>query len=191
METWTRFPELSLDKTKVAVIGQSKGALKNDVLKKANDVGKHLAEKHCVLYTGGSTGYPYEAVKGCSEAGGEAIGISPAINEEHHIEEYGFPVEGFTQLEYTGKGIPERNFDLISKADAVILIGGKIGSLNEFTLAFHKGSVIGVLMDSGGVANMIQEVATVCSNGDEKENIIYSASPEELVEQVLGKIKNG
>ena len=178
-------------KPKIAVIGQSIEPLKKDVMKKARELGKLLAQQRCILFTGGSTGYPYEAVKGCFEDEGETVGLSPAINEEHHKEEYGFPVERFTRLEFTGKGIPERNYDLIDKADAVIMIGGKIGTLNEFTLAFHKKKVIGVLEGSGGIANMIQEIATVCDNSDEKENIIYSSSPEEIITKVLEKLKNG
>lgn len=178
-------------KPKIAVIGQSLEPLKKDVLKKARRIGELLAENHCELFTGGSLGYPYAAVKGCFEKEGETVGISPAINEEHHKEEYGFSIENFTRIEYTCKGIPERNHELIEKADAVIMISGKIGTLNEFTLAFHKGKIIAVLVGSGGVTNMIKEIASVCNIGDEKENIIYSKSPDEIVSMILEQLKNG
>ena len=182
-------------KPRIVIIGQGSEPLKNDVLKKAKRIGELLAENHCELFTGGSNGYPYEAVKGCHEKEGETVGISPAVNEEEHHEEYGFPTEGFTRLEFTGKGIPERNYDLIEKAEAIILVGGKIGTLNEFTLAYHKGKIIGILEGSGGIANMIQEIATVCAKNNtesnETENIIYSESPDEIVSLVLERLKHG
>ncbi len=177
--------------SKIAVIGQSVEPLSKDTMKKAKEIGKLIAKNYCILYTGASTGYPYESVKGAAENNCEIVGVSPAVNEEQHKDEYDFPTEGFTRMDYTGNGIPRRNYDLIEKVDAAIVVGGKIGTLNEFTLAYHKRKVIGVLLGSAGITNLLQEVATVCNIRDEKENIIYSQSPEELVKKVLEKVKNG
>ena len=71
----------------------------------------------------------------------------------------------------------------------------RIRLLNEFTLAYHKGKIIGILEGSGGIANMIQEIATVCAKNNtesnETENIIYSESPDEIVSLVLERLKHG
>jgi len=175
-------------KPKIAIIGQGAEPLKNDVMKKAEVIGALLAKNYCEVFTGAGLGYPLAAAKGAMESGADVTGISPAINEDEHKEEYGFSVDCFSRIEYTGKGIPERNYDLIQKVDAVIMIGGKIGTLNEFTLAYHKGKVIGILEGSTGIVNLMHEIATVCDKNGEKENIIYSESPEELVSKVLERL---
>lgn len=174
---------------RIAVIGQGSGSLKSDISKKAIEIGRILAKEYCILITGACNGYPYEATKGSYAEKGETIGISPAVNEDEHREQYEFPTECFTRIEYTGEGIPKRNMQIIERADAIIMIGGKIGTLNEFTLAFHKGKVIGVLENSGGITSIIKDISEICNKKDEKEKVIISSSPKDLVQQVLVKIR--
>ena len=97
--------------------------------------------------------------------------------------------ENFTKIEYTNLGIPERNFPLVKEADGIIIISGQTGSLNEFTIAFHYGKVIGILQDSGGITSMIKEIAEICDKRGEIKNIVYSEDPKELVASVLNKLK--
>ena len=93
----------------------------------------------------------------------------------------------FTKIEFTGLGVPGRNFPLVKEADAIIVISGQIGSLNEFTLAFHDAKVIGILENSEGISSLIKEIAETCDKNREKENIVYSPDPKELVELVINK----
>ena len=141
------------------------------------------------MLTGAGNGYPYEAAKGAFSNNGKVFGVSPAKNEEEHINKYNFPTDTFTKIEFTGLGVPGRNFPLVKEADAIVVISGQIGSLNEFTLAFHNSKVIGVLQNSGGITNILQEIATICDKNGEKENIVYSSDPKELVELVLDKFQ--
>jgi len=141
----------------IAVIGQSKGNLNDDVLAKARRIGEHIAANKARLLFGGCMGYPYEAAKGA----GNAVAISPASSVEEHKNKYGFPDD--VEIELTGAGIPGRNLLLVEKADRVIMIGGKIGTLNEFTLAYHLNRPIAVLEESGGVAALVRDIDRKCS----------------------------
>jgi len=171
---------------KIAVCGS--GAISDkEIAKKAFEIGKEIAKNNALLLTGACNGYPYEAVKGAFSLNGNVFGISPAKDEKEHKEKYSFSTENFTEIEYTGLGIPGRNFALIKEADAVIIISGQTGSLNEFTIAFHYGKVIGILKNSGGITDIIENIVEVCNKNDEKENVVYSDG-KEIVKLVLNKL---
>jgi len=173
---------------KISVCG-SNNPVDKEIAKKAFEIGKELANNTILVLTGAGNGYPYEAAKGAFSNDGKVFGVSPAKDEEDHISKYNFPTDAFTKIEFTGLGIPGRNLPLVEEADAIIIISGQIGSLNEFTIAFHESKVIGILKDSGQITNIIEEIAAICNKNGEKENIVYSEDPKELVELVLEKLR--
>jgi uncharacterized protein (TIGR00725 family) len=173
---------------KIAVCGSGMITDKQTA-EKSFEIGKEIAKNNVLLLTGSGNGYPYEAVKGASSVNGKVIGISPAKDKKEHIEKYSFPTQGFAKIEYTGLGIPGRNYPLVKEADAIIIISGQAGSLNEFTIAFHYEKVIGILENSGGITSIIKEIARICDKRGESKNIVYSPEPKELVQLVINKLK--
>ncbi|MBD3164663.1 hypothetical protein GF323_05680 [Candidatus Woesearchaeota archaeon] len=168
---------------KIAVCG-SGTVLDRKTAEIAAEIGKEIAENKHILLTGGCCGYPNEAAKAAFENKGSVIAYSPAKDKKGHAEKYSFPTENFTEIIYTGKGIPGRNLDLVKAADAVIIIGGKAGTLNEFTIAFQLGRRIGVLLGSGGISCKIREIAGIIGKNKDKNNIKYSSGPKELVNEM-------
>ena len=166
---------------KIAVCGASLPPFDKDVLKKAYEIGKEIAVNNRILRFGGCFGYPYEAAKGSFENKGKVIAVSPAKSKEEHIAKYNFPTNNFTEIEYTGLGIPGRNIPLVVGSDAIIIISGQIGTLNEFTIAFHRKKPIGILEGSGGITNIVKEIAKICNRVGEKDNIVYEGEPKRLV----------
>lgn len=156
-----------------------------EVVKKAKEIGKEIAKQGHIILTGGCHGYPKAAAQGAMEEKGKVIAYSPANDEEEHEERYDFPKDCFSQIKYTGLGIPERNFPLVKDADSLIIIGGQTGTLNEFTLAFHEAKPIGVLKGSGGITDLIPQIAEVCNKIGEKDLVVYSDKPKELVEKLM------
>lgn len=174
---------------KIAICGASLPPFDNKILKKAFEIGKEIAANNHILRFGGCLGYPYEAAKGAFEGKGEVVAISPAKSKDEHIAQYKFPHDNFTKIEYTDLGIPGRNIPLVSNSDAIIIISGQIGTLNEFTLAFHLKKPIGVLEGSGGITDIIDEIAKICNRVGEKDRIIYNKKPKKLVEN-LNRLNN-
>ena len=169
---------------KIAVCGASLPPFDKAILKKAYEIGKEIAANTHILRFGGCWGYPYEAAKGAFENKGKAIAISPAKSKDEHINQYKFPHDNFTGIEYTGLGIPGRNIPLVAASDAIIIISGQIGTLNEFTLAFHLKKPIGVLEGSGGITGIAKEISRICSRVGEKDKVIYEKEPKMLVEKL-------
>jgi uncharacterized protein (TIGR00725 family) len=170
-------------KLKVGVIGSGTG-VEQEIGKKSQEIGKEIACMGCILLTGSGSGLPYEAVKGAKEAGGFTIGISPASDLREHAERYKFPTEFFDMLIFTGFGLKGRNVPFIRSCDGVIVISGRIGTLNEFTIAYDEGKVIGVLKGTGGISDSIEDL--VKRSGKKGGKVIYESDPRSLVKDLIG-----
>ena len=72
-------------------------------------------------------------------------------------------------------------------SDAVIVSCGRIGTLNEFTIAFEDKKPIGVLLGTGGMAKEIKELVTKAKRGPGK--IAYDEDPKVLVDKVIRMIE--
>lgn len=155
-------------------------------LEYAKEVGKQIVCNNGVLVTGATTGIPYWAAVGAKEAKGISIGISPAASELAHVKSYKLPTDYFDLIMYTGFDYAGRNLLLIRSSDAVIVVCGRIGTLNEFTIAFEDQKIIGVLEHSGGTADMIRQIVETSQRGPGK--IIYDTDPARLVKKVLAMI---
>jgi len=174
---------------KIAVIGDGFGN-SEEIIDKAKEIGREIARRKAILMTGSCLGYPYATVQGAFEEKGKIIGVSPAKNKEEHVAVYNFPFEEFSETRYTGLGIPGRNLTLIKEADAAIIIGGKIGSLNEFTIAYQFSKVIGVLKRTGGITEIIEKIVNVCDKHDGRDKLlVYDKEPKKLVEKVIKKLE--
>jgi uncharacterized protein (TIGR00725 family) len=150
----------------------------------AESLGAALAKNDCILVTGATTGIPALVASAFRSHGGFAVGVSPAENHRVHVERYGLPDDGADLIVYTGFGYKGRNVINVRCADIVIIFGGATGTLNEFTIAYDEGKVIGVLEGSGGIADHLREVIGFCKK-DCPGVVLFDTEPEKLVARCL------
>lgn len=176
-------------KLKIGVMGSASGPTieSQETIRKAIEVGHHIAQAGCILVTGACPGLPDQAAFGAHQAGGFVIGVSPAFSMKEHTERYKSPSDYYDVLLYTGMGLMERDILNIRSSDAIIIVGGGIGSLNEFTVAYDEGKVIGILTESGGLSNHIPEILKMCDR-EMNERIISCSDPKTLVQNVIRTI---
>ena len=175
-------------KYKICVSGASEtGHCASDALSKAETVGREIAKRGLVLVTGATTGIPYGAAKGAKSEGGIVIGISPAVSKAQHIKTYRLPIDYHDLIIYTGFEYSGRNLLLTRAADAVILLCGRIGTLNEFTDAFEDQKPQGVLLGTGGIAEIIPDIIEKAHRGPGR--VIFSEDPADLVDKILDLIE--
>ena len=173
---------------KICISGGSEGKQVQKVYPLARQVGEAVAKNGHILITGATTGVPYEAAKAAKKAGGSNIGFSPAGSEIEHKKKYRLPNEGlFDHIIYTEAGYAGRNLLMVRSADATIMIDGRVGTLNEFTVAFEENEIVGVLEGSGGTADEVRRILTVAQKGNRK--VIFERDPVKLVEKVIERIK--
>ena len=175
-------------KLKIGVMGSGKVRQSEKVGKLAFDVGKSIAEHNCILINGACMGVPYEASKGAKKRDGFVVGISPAKDMDEHIKHYKFPTNNFDLLIFSGFGFKGRNVLNVSSCDGVIVINGSTGTLNEFSLAYDEGRVIGVLEGSGGITDRVREIVDIC-NKHTGATMIYEKDPKLLVKKVIIAIR--
>ncbi len=177
-----------LSKYKICVSGAAAGQCLINSRKLAYVVGEEIVRQGGILTTGATTGVPFDAARGAKAAGGIVIGFSPAGSPREHAKKYKLPMEFVDVIIYTGSGYAGRNLLLTRGSDAVITICGRMGTLNEFTVAFEDKKIIGVLRESGGTADEIPHILET-AHQDIKAHVIYDHDPKQLVAKVIAAIK--
>ena len=175
-------------KFKICVSGAAEGSCLNpETIEKAKELGRAIAKADCVLVTGATSGLPHYAAMGTKEAGGVSIGFSPASTYQDHVYRYHLPTNYMDLIVYTGFGYSGRNLILTRSADAVIVICGRIGTLNEFTVAFEDRKPLGVLEKSGGMADEIKELTEIAHK--HQCSVLYEPDPEKLVRGLITDLR--
>ncbi|MCX7589521.1 MAG: LOG family protein [Patescibacteria group bacterium] len=178
-------------KYKICVSGAAEtGHFKSDVLKIAEELGREIARHDCILVEGATTGFPFWSAKGAKEEGGTVIGFSPATSEKNHVEQYQLPLDYHDVIVYTGFDYSGRNLILTRAADAVIVGPGRLGTINEFTIAFEDKKPIGILEGDWETDDVLRLLIEKSHRADEmKDKIVFSSNPKEIVEKLLEIIK--
>jgi len=156
-----------------------------NALAMAEKLGQEIVWHNGVIVTGATTGMPYWAAKGAKMAGGVSIGISPAASEIAHIKSYRLPIDYFDLIMYTGFNYSGRNLLLVRSSDAIVITCGRMGTLNEFTIAFEDDKPIGVLDLEGhdGTTDMIKDIIKTAKRGPGK--VVYDKDPKKLIEKLI------
>jgi uncharacterized protein (TIGR00725 family) len=171
------------------VLGSASDSEDSEIGLRATRIGKAVAMHKGVLLSGGCPGYPHAAAKGAASAGGLTIAISPALNHSEHSTVYESPLDSDI-IVYTGMGRRGRNVILVRSADAGIFIGGGMGTLNEFTIAFEDmGSccAIGILSESGGISDRLTDLISVVGKSP-RALLVVDSNPEHLVQRIFKHI---
>jgi uncharacterized protein (TIGR00725 family) len=172
---------------KIAVSGSATDNCSPGAFKKAYEVGRQIALHGCVLVTGATIGVPQWSTRGAKAAGGISIGLSPAVSRQAHVKTYKLPTKYMDLIIYTGFDYSGRNMLMTRSSDGVIVVCGRIGTLNEFTTAFEEKRVVGVLEDTGGISEEIHKILKISKRG--KRFIVFDKDPKKLVQKVILKLK--
>ncbi len=167
----------------ICVSGASKGDSVEQGKQLASDIGAEIARAGHSLLTGATTGLPDVAAHSYKKAGGTmSLGISPASTKVEHILKYRLPVDCYDAVLYTGMHYVGRDALLIGSADAVVSIGGRLGTLHEFTIAMETKTPIGMLQGAGGVSSEIKELMAITKASDDL--VIFDTDPAALIDKL-------
>lgn len=175
---------------KIGVMGSASGAQTEDPIarQKAVELGREIARRGHVFINGACPGLPNDALLGAEEMNGFTVGISPAFSEYEHVHEYLSP-HGHDLVIYTGLGFMERDIINIRSADGVVIVGGGIGTLNEFTIAYDEGRPIGIITNSGGISNSIPHIVEELCRREIPPNIVFDDDPKILLDKLEAAIR--
>jgi uncharacterized protein (TIGR00725 family) len=131
---------------------------------RAEEVGRLLAERGCVVVTGGRDEVMAAAARGAKSAGGTTIGI---LGGESRSDAN----EWIDHVVVTGVG-HGRNLAVAATGDGVIAVGGSWGTLSEI-----------------GFAELLGRPVVILEPGWEVEGVARAETPEEAVEFVLSRAR--
>lgn len=120
---------LRLRKLMIGVIGA--GRATEEGYRQAMEVGGLLAEQNAVLICGGLGGVMEGACRGCSNRGGEAVGILPGGDASD--------ANPYVTLAIPTNMGHARNIIIAHSAQALIAIEGEYGTLSEMAVALKLG----------------------------------------------------
>ena len=137
-----------------------------EAMRAAEEVGRELAKRGCVLVCGGRGGVMEAACRGARAAGGHTIGILPTADRRGMNPYVEFPI-------VTGIGYA-RNTVVVLTGDAVIAIDGSYGTLSEIAhaLEYHKPVVL--------LASW-----TFSRDGHEQPPVIQASDPKDAVDKAI------
>src|SRR3954471_12172864 len=146
----------------ICVSGAAKGGSVEEGRVLAMQLGKAIAKAGHSLMTGATVGLPNYAAEGYKKAGGKmSVGISPASSKVEHVMKYRLPIKAYDTIIYSGLHYVGRDTLLITSSDAVVSVGGRIGTLHEFTIAVETDTPVGFLQGAGGIGDEIRHLIEV------------------------------
>ena len=165
----------------ICVSGAAKGKSVEEGKILAQAAGAAIAKAGHSLLTGATIGLPNYAAEAYKAAGGKmSVGISPAASKIEHVIKYRLPTEAYDTILFTGLHYIGRDSLLINSSDAVVSLGGRLGTLHEFTIAMESDTPIGFLEGTGGISTEIVDILHAAGEQHSK-NVIFSDNPEDLV----------
>ena len=179
---------MDIARIKIGVMGSAGGNMDDDIVERCKEMGRAIADEGCAIVTGGCPGLPHYAVIGCKQNGGMAIGVSPAMSLHEHVELYHSPTDHIDVMIFTGMGLMGREIIGVRSCDIVVIVGGRSGTLGEFAIAYDEGRPIGVLTNTGGVADHIDDFLTVIRK-ETGSRITFDDDPRRLIERCVADFK--
>ncbi|GAC1498549.1 MAG: hypothetical protein NVS1B10_00480 [Candidatus Saccharimonadales bacterium] len=169
----------------ICVSGAAKGDSVEEGKLLAASLGRAIAESGHALMTGATIGLPNYAAEAYKKAGGEmSVGISPAASKVEHVMKYRLPTLAYDTIIYTGLHYVGRDTLLITSSDAVVSIGGRLGTLHEFTIALETDTPIGFLQGAGGISEEIQTLMGLAHPLRQNAMVTFNESPEALITEL-------
>jgi uncharacterized protein (TIGR00725 family) len=166
----------------IAVIGKSTkdpgDPPSPEALRAAELVGANIAGAGAILITGGLSGVMEAASRGAKRANGLVIGMLPGFKKDD--------ANRYVDVALTTGMGRMRNTLVVRAADAVIMISGGIGTLNELTIAYQDKPTI-ILEGTGGWSDRIREIAYNGKHLDESGSatLHFATTPEEAVDRAI------
>ena len=169
---------------KIGVIGYS-GKLEDEPVKLLKNIclelGRKLGEKY-IVFTGGRDGVMELVSKGVRKVGGTCIGILPW--EGTDANEYNSVVIN------TGLDFQMRSFIIVKSVDAVISIGGEIGTAVEMLATYANRRPLILLRNTGGWTDKLPNVLIDGKYLDNRRMaIVYQAFNVEQVMNILDELE--
>lgn len=173
----------------ICVSGAAKGDSVEEGKQLAAEMGVAIAKAGHALMTGATIGLPNYAAEAYKKAGGiMSVGISPAASKVEHVMKYRLPTLAYDTILYSGLHYVGRDTLLITSSDAVVSIGGRLGTLHEFTIAMETDTPIGFLQGAGGISEEIQTLMGLAHPLRSGAMVTFNDNSDDLIHELTAHL---
>jgi hypothetical protein len=125
-------------------------------------------------------------IKKAKLVGIETIAYSPDENKDSHNKRiYNLATHHFNEIKYHN-GFTIRSLAMFNEADSILVLNGRMGTLSEFTIALEEGKRIGVITNTGGIADHLKKIM-ILANKDFPDQLFFSRNPAKVIDWVAKK----
>lgn len=170
----------------VTVYGAASENIKEEYKTACEDLGEELAKRgHTLIFGGGKNGLMGAVARGAKKQNGEIIGIAPKF-----FKPDGVLYEECSEFIYT-EDMRSRKALLCEKADAIIMLPGGIGTLDEFFEVFTLNSLsqinkpIAVFNTQGYYTNLNKMLMFMAEEGFMKKEALKRLFISDNIEEIF------
>lgn len=128
-----------------------------EVVEKTRVLGRALAERGCVVITGGNGGLMTVVSEAVTGAGGTTVGIIAHELEEACEGDRLYNPYNTIRIK-TGQTFTARSPTVVRSSDAIIMVAGGVGTLTELAMAYNLRKPIVVLTGTGLMADRVKDI---------------------------------
>jgi hypothetical protein len=145
---WPRCP------FQIGIAGSWDQTLPPWVYQTAEALGRNIAERGDIVFTGGSTGVMEAAMRGAKKAGGVTVGLLPTARRNEYVHLGGYiDIHVMTGMGELGKMAP-----LIQSVSGLIGIAGGSGTLIEIAMAYTEAKPVVLIPVQGYTSAALRSV---------------------------------
>lgn len=172
-------------KYQIGVMGSAADTKYNKKIENiAEEVGRLLAEKECVVIYGAEKDYDSlstAAARGAKKASGLTVGVTYGKGKDIWDKKNNTDVIICSGLERGGG----REFVLVNSCDGIIAISGGSGTMNEMLVAYQLNIPVVVMTGTGGWAD---KMAGKYFDSRKRMKAVAAKNPKEAVKKIIGLI---
>lgn len=144
---------------KIAIISSASQIIDESNIAKITAITNYVHQLGNIeIMTGGSQGIPGLIVQKAKAAGMKTTAYSPDENKDLHASRHdNLDLQYFDEVNHF-RGFTERTLAMFQDADGILVLNGRMGTLSEFTIALEEGKRVGVVTNTGGIADHLEEI---------------------------------
>lgn len=172
---------------KIAIISSASLTITKESITAVDIIIKRLRQENNIhISTGGSLGVPGEIIKKAKLNGIHTTAYSPDKDAESHDKRHdNLELYYFDEVKHFN-GFALRSLKMIDDADCILVLNGRMGTLSEFSIALEEGKRVGVITETGGIANHLENI-TKLTQKDFSNQVLFSSDPHEVINYLINK----
>lgn len=170
---------------KLAIISSASEVFPELIHDKVDTIIRSL-DLETTIMTGGCLGIPGLVTQRAKQLGFKTVAYSPDTHDiAHNARGDNLSTDYFDIVHYI-PGFTARSLQMIYDADVILLLNGRIGTLSEFTIALEEGKYVGVITETGGIADHLEYILNIAQK-EFPNKVFFSQDVSQVIEWINKK----